>query len=579
MKGVDISTWQKITDYEPFRGFDFAILKLFEGIYKDSRFESHYEGLQGVPKGVYVFSHASSVDSAKREAEAALWLLDNRPLELPVFLDMEASDINFAYNSPTTDWALAFGEVIKAGGYQWGVYASESWWKHKLDVEAIRNAGGVVWVAKYSSQPPELYFDIWQHTSKGYIDGYDENLDLNVTKDEVKMCKATLSYGAKSAEVKELQILLGKAGYDCGGADGDFGSKTKNAVIQFQKANGLTADGVVGAATWAKLEEKKEVEMPEISSYDTNKALQAMLTRVGYPCGVCDGVVGGNTNAAVAAFNKDFDTNDTMGKLKELCGVTDIPVALANIPYHIFTPINVKYGMPLIVYLHGDGAVGRPADLLACGILKQAKAIYGDNFPFVLVCPCTPAYSWISEIITPTLKGVIDFVAKLYKSSEVIITGHSRGGIGTWNAVDRYPGYFKRAVPVSGMGIGIEAQHFKGTEVRAFVGGGDSDYPVYGEAMRLNVLSLNAFNVPATLTVLDGMEHGSMSSAPYTKELFDWMVGETPQENPQEPPHDAADDATDDTTEEQEARQNVIDYINHIIGHLEKLRDALFEIK
>jgi peptidoglycan hydrolase-like protein with peptidoglycan-binding domain len=36
--------------------------------------------------------------------------------------------------------------------------------------------------------------------------------------------------------------------------DGDFGPKTKRAVIVFQKKNGLYADGIVGKNTWAKLD-------------------------------------------------------------------------------------------------------------------------------------------------------------------------------------------------------------------------------------------------------------------------------------------------------------------------------------
>lgn len=64
-----------------------------------------------------------------------------------------------------------------------------------------------------------------------------------------------LSRGAKGNTVKALQILLIGKGYSCGsyGADGDFGSITYNAVIAFQKANGLVVDGIVGLATWSKL--------------------------------------------------------------------------------------------------------------------------------------------------------------------------------------------------------------------------------------------------------------------------------------------------------------------------------------
>lgn len=55
--------------------------------------------------------------------------------------------------------------------------------------------------------------------------------------------------GSKGNEVVELQNFLNTAGYDCGVADGKFGPKTKTAVINFQVANGLEGDGIVGALT------------------------------------------------------------------------------------------------------------------------------------------------------------------------------------------------------------------------------------------------------------------------------------------------------------------------------------------
>jgi N-acetylmuramoyl-L-alanine amidase len=57
----------------------------------------------------------------------------------------------------------------------------------------------------------------------------------------------TLKIGSKGNEVKELQRLLHL--YE----DGIFGPITEEAVKEFQKANGLTVDGVVGDKTWAKL--------------------------------------------------------------------------------------------------------------------------------------------------------------------------------------------------------------------------------------------------------------------------------------------------------------------------------------
>ena len=60
----------------------------------------------------------------------------------------------------------------------------------------------------------------------------------------------TIKKGSKAPENTYLQALLGlKIG-------GDFGENTEKEVIQFQKDNDLEDDGIVGAGTWKKLEEK-----------------------------------------------------------------------------------------------------------------------------------------------------------------------------------------------------------------------------------------------------------------------------------------------------------------------------------
>ena len=65
----------------------------------------------------------------------------------------------------------------------------------------------------------------------------------------------TLKRGSKGEYVTLLQTKLVNKGYSVGscGIDGDFGQATLTAVKQFQKDHGLKVDGIVGAATWAAL--------------------------------------------------------------------------------------------------------------------------------------------------------------------------------------------------------------------------------------------------------------------------------------------------------------------------------------
>ena len=64
----------------------------------------------------------------------------------------------------------------------------------------------------------------------------------------------TLRVGDKGTQVKVLQWLLNHTtDFTAGKVDGIFGTKTVAAVRQYQAANGLDVDGVVGKKTWTKL--------------------------------------------------------------------------------------------------------------------------------------------------------------------------------------------------------------------------------------------------------------------------------------------------------------------------------------
>ncbi|HWR61102.1 MAG TPA: cell wall hydrolase, partial [Clostridia bacterium] len=62
-----------------------------------------------------------------------------------------------------------------------------------------------------------------------------------------------LKYGSRGTGVVKVQQALNSKGYSAGTADGIYGVRTENAVIKFQKANGLRIDGIAGSQTQSKL--------------------------------------------------------------------------------------------------------------------------------------------------------------------------------------------------------------------------------------------------------------------------------------------------------------------------------------
>ena len=59
--------------------------------------------------------------------------------------------------------------------------------------------------------------------------------------------------GSTGSEVSKIQSRLKQWGYYDGAVDGIYGIKTRDAVIKFQKKNGLTPDGIAGSKTLAAI--------------------------------------------------------------------------------------------------------------------------------------------------------------------------------------------------------------------------------------------------------------------------------------------------------------------------------------
>ena len=124
-----------------------------------------------------------------------------------------------------------------------------------------------------------------------------------------------LHTGSRGDAVRTLQEKLNSLGYNSGAVDGIFGANTRAAVLAFQRANGLVADGYVGKLTWGKLGVTMSSASPVVANTsmplicmgsrgDAVRTLQEKLNSLGYNSGAVDGIFGVNTRAAVLSYQK-----------------------------------------------------------------------------------------------------------------------------------------------------------------------------------------------------------------------------------------------------------------------------------
>ena len=111
-----------------------------------------------------------------------------------------------------------------------------------------------------------------------------------------------LRSGSQGNFVYLLQFILNEYGYNLT-VDGIFGSRTLNAVRDFQRNNSLSVDGLVGTNTWRTLLTLPPYPLLRESyrgAYVT--LLQQLLESNLYPVGGIDGIFGSRTLSAVRAF-------------------------------------------------------------------------------------------------------------------------------------------------------------------------------------------------------------------------------------------------------------------------------------
>ena len=143
-----------------------------------------------------------------------------------------------------------------------------------------------------------------QQIAEGVCAGVCQYLDVLYIPRNDLSAYPTLRRGNQGNKVVLLQYLLNRYGYNLI-PDGLFGGRTYNAVIDFQRRNGLNVDGVVGNNTWNTLLNPQGKTVRFGNRNATVWYLQQMLLSKLYPIGEIDGVFGNASLDAVREFQAE----------------------------------------------------------------------------------------------------------------------------------------------------------------------------------------------------------------------------------------------------------------------------------
>jgi peptidoglycan hydrolase-like protein with peptidoglycan-binding domain len=95
-----------------------------------------------------------------------------------------------------------------------------------------------------------------QTTQQSDYQGSSQTYQQNTSSwdyEDVQPAKTTTYSTSVNLSAKQIQKALKSAGFYQGNIDGRVGLKTREAIIKFQKANGLKADGIIGKRTSVEL--------------------------------------------------------------------------------------------------------------------------------------------------------------------------------------------------------------------------------------------------------------------------------------------------------------------------------------
>lgn len=187
--GIDISKWQNKVDFAKLKeaGVEFVIIRVgttlgIGGKYViDEQFARNIKEANkyNIDVGLYFYSYANSVSSAKKDAR---WLIKNikeYKINLPIAFDWEDwSNFNSYHISfyDLSNIGISFMSELEKCGYDTMLYSSKNYLE-KIWLET----GYDTWLAHYTEQTNyQGKYKFWQLCNNGRVDGIDGNVDIDI---------------------------------------------------------------------------------------------------------------------------------------------------------------------------------------------------------------------------------------------------------------------------------------------------------------------------------------------------------------------------------------------------------------
>ena len=222
--------------------------------------------------------------------------------------------------------------------------------------------------------------------------------------------------------------------------------------------------------------------------------------------------------------------------------------------YRILYPVSYDphKAYPLVIFLHGSGNIGNDNE---SQLQHGASLFLADSnrqkYPAIVIFPqCPPGQVWsyfkfgydsgqhkmfmrfpfnsnqpvVSQLVKALADSLVD--QKTVDASRIYLGGLSLGGFGTFDLMERYPGFFAAAFPICGGGDTAMAAGVAASHIAVWIFHGEKDPLVSVQNSRDFYHALTSAGGNVQYTEYPGVKHNAWDYAFKEPALLSWLFAQ-----------------------------------------------------